>query len=353
MRNIIVFILALIFAACGPKPGLKTEKDDFCVSFTSFLTTNSEAISKTSVLGGVFSAELTENVTWAELSDHTRRSAIIANIICRLFVQRKIDLKVFRSIMLAAILPHEWLLKELSLNLPDSVRQSLQNKGLVETPKEIMKILPEVEKIRDKLETMTSDERWQYVLESQLKLLHYNFLSTMIDTIKTFPTLTHADVHHFFTEFSIIKHKLNQLLTKKSLGQDEQIRINENQNLPVISKFELHFNFDSYKLLPAEIIKLNEEIARYPISNLVFSIVGSADTTGSSRYNDYLSKKRADAIATWLIIMHDVPPYRIKTFGMGETNHYTHGNRIARNRRALIYILSNQVTVDPSITLKK
>ena len=48
------------------------------------------------------------------------------------------------------------------------------------------------------------------------------------------------------------------------------------------------------------------------------AIQGFTDKTGSAEYNLALSRRRAEAVQTYLVAQHDIPVYRIQIVGLGE-----------------------------------
>jgi outer membrane protein OmpA-like peptidoglycan-associated protein len=73
------------------------------------------------------------------------------------------------------------------------------------------------------------------------------------------------------------------------------------------------------------------------------AVEGFTDKTGSAAYNEELSRKRADAVAEYLVAKHDVPIYRIHMIGLGKEKPVDMGpGRAARakNRRVEVKIYS-------------
>ena len=103
-------------------------------------------------------------------------------------------------------------------------------------------------------------------------------------------------------------------------------------------RLNLHANFasDSATLSPKFVAKI-EEVAKVLNMNSEYKVVleGHTDSTGSEKYNQILSEKRAKAVADVLINM-GVSKDRIQTIGYGElspiaTNKTKEGR--AQNRR--------------------
>lgn len=92
-----------------------------------------------------------------------------------------------------------------------------------------------------------------------------------------------------------------------------------------------HFDFDSAKLLPAADKKLSEVVefaAKY--SNAQLDVSGHTDSIGTDQYNQKLSKKRADAVKTYLV-KKGVDAGRIAARGYGEAKPVA-DNKTAKGR---------------------
>jgi outer membrane protein OmpA-like peptidoglycan-associated protein len=78
------------------------------------------------------------------------------------------------------------------------------------------------------------------------------------------------------------------------------------------------------------------------------AVEGYTDSTGDKSYNEALSRRRADAVANYLVAKHDIPLYRIHMIGLGEEKPADEGKtRAARaaNRRVEVKVFSaDQVT---------
>jgi outer membrane protein OmpA-like peptidoglycan-associated protein len=78
----------------------------------------------------------------------------------------------------------------------------------------------------------------------------------------------------------------------------------------------------------------------------VVSVEGYTDATGDRAYNEALSRKRADAVVTYLVAKHDVPIYRIHMIGLGQEKPADEGkDRAARakNRRVEVKVFTADV----------
>ena len=110
----------------------------------------------------------------------------------------------------------------------------------------------------------------------------------------------------------------------------------------ILTLHNLHFAFDSYKLLPNS-IKLIKPIARYLKNhpNVNVKILGHTDSIGSQKYNYILSHHRANAVKNALIKM-GISKDRMTIHGYGEdkpvsTNKTAVGR--AQNRRVEFKII--------------
>ena len=105
------------------------------------------------------------------------------------------------------------------------------------------------------------------------------------------------------------------------------------------------FDFDSYDLRPnarADLADLSTSLANYPNPDAL--VVGYTDSTGSEDYNQTLSERRANAVATYLA-RQGVSPGRMQISGMGESNpvasNATPEGR-QQNRRVEIALYANE-----------
>ena len=81
----------------------------------------------------------------------------------------------------------------------------------------------------------------------------------------------------------------------------------------------VQFAFDSADILPAaraQLDALAEGVRRLPPTQYVI-IEGHTDATGSPRYNELLSQRRAQSVKRYLVAMHGVDPGRLKAIGLG------------------------------------
>lgn len=104
------------------------------------------------------------------------------------------------------------------------------------------------------------------------------------------------------------------------------------------------FRFNKYTLDNQSKEELDKLVANVGTAKRYFiSVEGFTDTTGTAAYNEELSRKRADAVAEYLVTKHDIPIYHIHMIGLGKEKPVDMGkNRAARakNRRVEVRIYS-------------
>lgn len=105
------------------------------------------------------------------------------------------------------------------------------------------------------------------------------------------------------------------------------------------------FDFDSYDLRAgarSDLGDLSRSLANYPNTDAL--VVGYTDATGSDSYNQTLSERRANSVATFLS-QQGVSPGRMQISGMGESNpvasNATPEGR-QQNRRVEIALYANE-----------
>ncbi len=109
------------------------------------------------------------------------------------------------------------------------------------------------------------------------------------------------------------------------------------------------FKFDKYQLTDEakqDLDKLANDVKSD--KRFFIAVEGYTDKTGSRAYNEALSRRRAEAVRTYLVAKHEVPVYRIHMIGLGDEKPVDEGkNRDARakNRRVEVKVFSaDQVT---------
>src|SRR5579864_5688059 len=102
------------------------------------------------------------------------------------------------------------------------------------------------------------------------------------------------------------------------------------------------FKFNQYMLDSQSKEELDKLAASATNNKRYFiAVEGFTDTVGSAMYNEELSRKRANAVAEYLVAKHDIPVYRIHMIGLGKEKPVDMGpGRAARakNRRVEVRI---------------
>jgi outer membrane protein OmpA-like peptidoglycan-associated protein len=104
------------------------------------------------------------------------------------------------------------------------------------------------------------------------------------------------------------------------------------------------FKFDKYHLTDEDKQQLDQVVSDVSEYKRYFiTVKGYTDQIGAAEYNEALSRRRADAVAQYLVGQHNIPLYRIHMLGLGEMNPVDPGKtRAARakNRRVEVMIYS-------------
>src|SRR6267142_2974836 len=109
------------------------------------------------------------------------------------------------------------------------------------------------------------------------------------------------------------------------------------------------FKFDKYQLTDEAKQELDKLAGDVKSDKRFFiAVEGYTDKSGSRAYNEALSRRRAEAVRTYLVAKHEIPVYRIHMIGLGDEKPVDEGkNREARakNRRVEVKVFSaDQVT---------
>ena len=115
------------------------------------------------------------------------------------------------------------------------------------------------------------------------------------------------------------------------------------------------FRFNQYALDNQSKDELDKLAASASNNKRYFiSVEGFTDKTGSAMYNEELSRKRANAVAEYLVAKHDIPVYRIHMIGLGQEKPVDMGpGRAARakNRRVEVRIwVADQSAMSSQLT---
>lgn len=104
------------------------------------------------------------------------------------------------------------------------------------------------------------------------------------------------------------------------------------------------FGFNRYTLTAEDKQELDRLASDVKSDKRFFiAVEGYTDSVGPKQYNEELSRKRAEAVQTYLVAQHDIPIYRIHIIGLGEEKPVdTAHNRAARakNRRVEVKVFT-------------
>lgn len=64
--------------------------------------------------------------------------------------------------------------------------------------------------------------------------------------------------------------------------------------------------------------QLDEFAAKIGTAGFIIEVTGQTDSTGSAEYNYQLSRRRADAVVTYLAAKHNIPAHRFYLVGIGK-----------------------------------
>jgi outer membrane protein OmpA-like peptidoglycan-associated protein len=119
----------------------------------------------------------------------------------------------------------------------------------------------------------------------------------------------------------------------------------DGEDTPKAVSMEITFELDSYRLTPKAAQMLNvlgESLNAERLRDFQFIIEGHTDASGSADYNMRLSRKRAQAVKSYLVTRSRVNPGRLKTMGKGEHELLLPDDPLnAKNRRVKIINVGN------------
>lgn len=143
-------------------------------------------------------------------------------------------------------------------------------------------------------------------------------------------------------------NQANQKAARLSTGLNGLQGTVENlDNYKTAANTTLQFGFNKAVLSKADEQALDEfaqQIAQQ--KHYIVQVQGFTDATGSTEYNNQLSRRRADAVIQYLAAKHNVPPYRIYLIGLGKENpvaQNTSASGRAKNRRVDVALLTNSL----------
>ena len=148
--------------------------------------------------------------------------------------------------------------------------------------------------------------------------------------------------------------ELNQRVDQTNTNLDQlRTTVSNLDDYKMTGETSVPFRFNKYALddqSKEDLDKLVANVGSY--KRFFISVEGFTDTTGTAAYNEELSRKRADAVAEYLVTKHDIPIYRIHMIGLGKEKPVDMGkNRAARakNRRVEVRIYS----ADPNASVSQ
>ncbi|MFN7996462.1 MAG: OmpA family protein [Bryobacteraceae bacterium] len=147
------------------------------------------------------------------------------------------------------------------------------------------------------------------------------------------------------TQANDLAGKANDLATKDSqeIASLRQV-VSNIDDYKQVADLTIPFAFNKYSLTEKSRQDLDSMVSNASKNKRYFiAVEGFTDRTGSRQYNEELSKKRADAVVSYLVAKHDIPINRIYMIGLGEEKPvdeaHTRAAR-AKNRRVEVKIFS-------------
>jgi outer membrane protein OmpA-like peptidoglycan-associated protein len=105
-----------------------------------------------------------------------------------------------------------------------------------------------------------------------------------------------------------------------SVQSDVDHRFSELDNFQTVKTLRVSFKRDQSLLDPEDKAALDELASELKDhKGYVLEVEGYTDTRGSQQYNLELSRKRADSVVRYLVSEHQIPLFRVRTVGMGQT----------------------------------
>jgi outer membrane protein OmpA-like peptidoglycan-associated protein len=135
-----------------------------------------------------------------------------------------------------------------------------------------------------------------------------------------------------------MSHQNTQAITavQQTLGNLDDYKLQAETVVP--------FGFNKDSLTPEAKEQLDQFVREHGNAKRYFiTIEGFTDKTGTTAYNDALSRRRADHVMGYLITQHNIPVFRVQEVGLGKEKPADEGrNREARakNRRVEIRLFS-------------
>jgi OOP family OmpA-OmpF porin len=138
-----------------------------------------------------------------------------------------------------------------------------------------------------------------------------------------------------------------QQLASTASGRVDQLanQVANLDNYRAVTEATVHFGFDKATLTPKAKQALDELAQQFgSTKNYLLVVDGNTDKIGSAQYNYELSKRRADAVISYLASKYNVPPHKFYMIGLGKDKPAEEGNGAkvrAANRRVDIKLMTN------------
>jgi len=385
-------ISACLMTGCVCKERAASERltSEFCGNLQDLVAKNASVVTEGKVLKDVLSARTDYKLSYADLSDEVRRVGILSYHACTLFWSDKITPEDYTKLMVSASTPFMWLESQ----YPDLFKH-LSDKGYTSTLVYLNSINYSGFPIEQRLSEMKNSPP-MFLMTSFIEInLHQHDGNTYI-TQFPLPAIEQSldnVVAKHLKPLSAVMPSIGQKLEKigdldKSVAQlDVKIKEAEaaSQKLKetlnagirdidgalgrVDSKFkgidgkltgvdnrlvsiEKHIDpvftevgyvlFDTGRwfMKKEEATRLRESLAPYIKTSSRFSISAYADPSGSRLTNSRLCRRRAEAVAQWIVNELGVPPARVTLMGLGATNRFSKLGDLKYNRRAAVFISS-------------
>jgi outer membrane protein OmpA-like peptidoglycan-associated protein len=141
-------------------------------------------------------------------------------------------------------------------------------------------------------------------------------------------------------------NQAQQLATQVSGRADQLTNTVANlDNYKPVAESTVHFGFDQYVLTKKAKAALDQLAEQLPnTKHSIIVVDGSTDSVGDAAYNYTLSKRRADAVISYLESKFAIPAHQIYVIGLGEdkpaeSNKSAKGR--AENRRVDVRLMTN------------
>jgi OOP family OmpA-OmpF porin len=138
-----------------------------------------------------------------------------------------------------------------------------------------------------------------------------------------------------------------QHLASTAAGRVDQLanQVANLDNYRAVTEATVHFGFDKDNLTPKAKEALDQMASGLSqTKNYIIVVDGNTDNIGSAEYNYQLSRRRADAVVTYLASKYNVPTHKFFMIGLGEDKPATEekGSKArAENRRVDVRLMTN------------